>query len=82
MACEVEYTDEFGDWWTGLSDAEQVDVAATITLLEARDVRLGFPTRQESTARAIAICANCGFKAAASRSGFSMRSIRCARPYC
>ena len=43
MACEVEYTDEFGDWWTGLSDAEQVDVAATITLLAARDVRLGFP---------------------------------------
>ena len=43
MACEVEYTDEFGDWWTSLSDAEQVDVAATITLLEARDVRLGFP---------------------------------------
>ena len=43
MACEVEYTDEFGNWWTGLSDAEQVDVAATITLLEARDVRLGFP---------------------------------------
>ena len=43
MACEVEYTDEFGVWWTSLSDAEQVDVAATITLLEARDVRLGFP---------------------------------------
>ena len=43
MACEVEYTDEFGAWWTGLSDAEQVDVAATITLLEVRDVRLGFP---------------------------------------
>ena len=43
MACEVEYTDEFGIWWTGLSEAEQVDVAATVTLLEVRDVRLGFP---------------------------------------
>jgi hypothetical protein len=42
MACEVEYTDEFGDWWSHLSDAEQVDVAATINLLEARGVRLGF----------------------------------------
>jgi hypothetical protein len=43
MACEVEYTDEFGGWWQGLSEAEQVDVAAIITLLELRDVRLGFP---------------------------------------
>lgn len=43
MACEVDYTDEFGDWWSNLTSAEQVDVAATITLLEARDVRLGFP---------------------------------------
>ena len=43
MAREVEYTDEFGDWWSTLTDAEQVDVAATIMLLEARDVRLGFP---------------------------------------
>lgn len=43
MACEVEYTDEFGVWWADLSEAEQVDVAATVTLLETRDVRLGFP---------------------------------------
>ena len=43
MACDVEYTDEFGSWWAGLSEGEQVDVAATVTLLETRDVRLGFP---------------------------------------
>lgn len=43
MACDVEYTDEFGVWWSDLTDAEQVDIAATIALLEARDVRLGFP---------------------------------------
>lgn len=43
MTCEVEYTDEFAAWWSDLSDAEQVDVAAMVTLLEARDVRLGFP---------------------------------------
>ena len=43
MACEIEYTDEFGEWWLKLNDAEQVDVAATITILEARDVHLGFP---------------------------------------
>lgn len=43
MACSVEYTNEFGAWWAGLSEAEQVDVAATVTLLETRDVRLRFP---------------------------------------
>ena len=43
MTCEVEYTDEFGTWWADLSEGEQDDVAATVGLLEARDVRLGFP---------------------------------------
>ena len=43
MACEVEYTDEFGVWWVSREEAEQVDVAATVSLLETRDVRLGFP---------------------------------------
>lgn len=43
MACEVEYTDEFGAWWKRLTESEQEDVAAVVTLLESRDVRLGFP---------------------------------------
>ena len=43
MAYAVEYTDEFGLWWIDLSEAGQVDVAATVTLLEERGVRLGFP---------------------------------------
>lgn len=43
MACTVEYTDEFGAWWEGLSEGEQEDVAAYVTLLEERDVRLGHP---------------------------------------
>ena len=43
MACDVEYTDEFGDWWLTLTGAEQEDVTAYVTLLESRDVRLGHP---------------------------------------
>jgi hypothetical protein len=43
MSCEVEYTNEFGAWWSELREAEQVDVAAMVALLEARDVRLAFP---------------------------------------
>lgn len=39
MACDME----FGDWWATLDEAEQEDVAAVVTLLEERGVRLGFP---------------------------------------
>jgi len=40
---EVEYTDEFGAWWHGLSEAEQVSVDASVHLLEARGPQLGHP---------------------------------------
>jgi len=40
---EVEYTDELGDWWHGLTEAEQESIAATVGLLEARGLNLGFP---------------------------------------
>ena len=43
MAFEVEYTDEFGAWWVGLSEAEQESVAATVGLLQARGPRLPHP---------------------------------------
>lgn len=43
MACEVEYTDEFDEWWKALDESQQEDVAAYVALLEERDVRLGFP---------------------------------------
>lgn len=43
MACTVEYTDEFGVWWSVLTGAEQEDVSAYVGLLEERDVKLGHP---------------------------------------
>ncbi|WP_448363831.1 type II toxin-antitoxin system RelE/ParE family toxin [Fluviibacter sp.] len=43
MAWEIEYTDEFGDWWSGLSEEEQVSLAASVELLEERGPNLGFP---------------------------------------
>ncbi|MCE4556864.1 type II toxin-antitoxin system RelE/ParE family toxin [Roseateles cellulosilyticus] len=43
MAWEVEYTDEFGAWWAGLSEDEQVSVAASVKLLEERGPNLRFP---------------------------------------
>lgn len=36
VAWEVEYTDEFGNWWQALGQDEQEEVAAKVTLLEER----------------------------------------------
>ena len=33
---EVEYTDEFGNWWNGLTEAEQESVGYGVGLLEAK----------------------------------------------
>ena len=43
MAWDVEYTDEFGQWWAELSQDEQESVAASVRLLEERRPTLGFP---------------------------------------
>jgi len=40
---EVEYTDEFSDWWETLTVNEQVDVAACVGLLEECGPNLKFP---------------------------------------
>ena len=43
MAWEVEYTDEFAQWWTSLTDDEQADVSASVQLLEIVGPQLGRP---------------------------------------
>ncbi len=43
MAYNVEYTDEFEEWWDGLTEAEQIDIAPVVNLLEERGPFLGFP---------------------------------------
>jgi len=40
MEWDVEYTDEFGKWWSSLSEAEQEDVAAVV---EQKGPQLPFP---------------------------------------
>ena len=73
MACSVEYADEFGDWWKTLSDGEQADVAAYVTLLEERDVRLGFPHSSAIRGSRLTICGSFARQAVA---GLAMPSIR------
>ena len=43
MIWDVEYTDEFGEWWKGLSEDEQESLDASVRLLEDRGPNLGFP---------------------------------------
>ena len=39
----MEYSDEFGDWWAGLTEGEQKDVAVVVGLLGEHGVDLPFP---------------------------------------
>jgi len=43
MKWVVEYTDEFGEWWDGLTEAEQESVRASIKLLGDYGPNLPFP---------------------------------------
>jgi hypothetical protein len=43
VSYEVEYTDEFSEWWGGLSEPEQESIVSVVWLLEAKGPHLGFP---------------------------------------
>ena len=43
MPWEVEYTDEFGTWWTELTETQQDRLVATVRLLAMRGPSLPFP---------------------------------------
>jgi hypothetical protein len=43
VAWEVEFTDEFQDWWNALSEEQQDDVAHSVRFLIEFGPALGFP---------------------------------------
>ena len=43
MEWEVEYTNEFGQWWRQLDSRQQEDIAAIVELLQERGASLPFP---------------------------------------
>ena len=43
MSWEIEYTDEFGDWWNDLVESEQEAVRASVKLLGEFGPNLRFP---------------------------------------
>ena len=43
MAWPVEYTNEFGEWWDTLTEAERISIDAHVRNLEQRGPNLPFP---------------------------------------
>jgi hypothetical protein len=43
MSWEVEFTDEFGQWWEGLTEDEQDSIDVTVRLLEELGPHIPFP---------------------------------------
>ncbi len=43
MSWDVEYTNEFHEWWETLTENEQDDVVAVVELLEEQGTNLSFP---------------------------------------
>ena len=43
MSTNIEYTDEFGQWFSNLGEIQQDDIASVVGLLETKGTKLGFP---------------------------------------
>ena len=43
MIWDVEYTNEFGDWWAGLAEGEPEDITVVVELLAEYGPQLRFP---------------------------------------
>ena len=43
MIQDVEYTNEFGEWWNSLTDNEQNNITAVVELLREYGPHLRFP---------------------------------------
>ena len=82
MTWDVEYTDEFEEWWDGLSEAEQEDAASHVGLLEERGPQLAYPHSSGIASSKHSHMRELRVQHQGRRTGFSMRSIRGARRSC
>ena len=67
VAYEVEFSDEFGDWWDGLTSAEQKSVDFTVGLLQQvgpRTKNAAFLGDRDLSQQAYARAANSTLRAA------------------
>ena len=82
MAWDIEYTNEFGDWWAGLAEGEQDDVTVVVELLADYDLGFGFPTLRVWRAPATATSGSFASRAAAGPYACSTPSTRDGRRFC
>ena len=58
MSWDVEYTDEFGEWWSGLAEAEQEDISAIAEIkaeMALAELRQARERSQEELARVLKV---------------------------
>jgi hypothetical protein len=82
MEWPVEYTDEFGDWWDTLTEAEQIRIDAHVRKLEQRGPNLPFPYSSGIHGSRHAHMRELRVQSGASRCASSMPSIRAAWQSC
>jgi len=51
MKCEIEYTDEFGEWWESLNEDEQDSVTSYVKLLELDPIQKGVSSTHHNPLR-------------------------------
>lgn len=76
MNWDIEYTDEFGNWWEELTESEQSSVAASVKLLGQSAQACVFRIAVQSMARGMVIYGNCASSMAGDRIACSMRLIQ------
>ena len=81
MIWDVEYTDEFGDWWAELTEFQQEDVTAVVELLGDHGPRLPFPYSSGIGSSRYSHM-RVGSRAVADRFASSTHSIRGGRQFC
>ena len=81
MTWNVEYTDEFGEWWGTWTKNEQESVATVVGLLEAKGPQLPFPIASVEGC-ATDTCVNSVSSTGASLTAFCMPSIDGVPPFC
>jgi hypothetical protein len=82
MAWEVVFTDEFGEWWDGLTMEEHVSVAHDVEILRVYGVDLSYPRRRGFRRASTHTCASRESSIRGAHTASFTHSIHSARRSC